>query len=80
MSLKCLDDNNYDSEKCNVYFANYKVCKQFWGHVKSDRQNKGIVPALPLPEDRAQVKKEFLEKQREEKEIALEKRRRKLNL
>nr|CAD7454672.1 unnamed protein product [Timema tahoe] len=74
MSLKCLDDSNYDSEKCSVYFANYKVCKQFWGDVKADRRNKGIVPALPLPEDRARVKEEFLEKRRQEKEIALEKR------
>nr|CAD7439653.1 unnamed protein product [Timema bartmani] len=50
---------------------NMKIAK---GDVKADRRNKGIVPALPLPEDRARVKEEFLEKRRQEKEIALEKR------
>ncbi|OQR67863.1 coiled-coil-helix-coiled-coil-helix domain-containing protein 7-like [Tropilaelaps mercedesae] len=29
-SLRCLDQNGYDKDKCENHFANYKFCKDFW--------------------------------------------------
>jgi hypothetical protein len=30
MVFKCLENNNYQNEKCVAYFENYKCCKNFW--------------------------------------------------
>lgn len=30
LSYKCLGDNNYDKDKCQLEFENYKACKGFW--------------------------------------------------
>lgn len=30
LSLKCLDDNGYDKEKCTSFFVNYNMCQKFW--------------------------------------------------
>lgn len=30
LSYKCLNKNNFNREACEVYFANYKNCKDFW--------------------------------------------------
>lgn len=30
MSLRCLQDNNYQREKCELFFANYTNCRDFW--------------------------------------------------
>ena len=30
LSMKCLEDYDYDKTACEVYFLNYKVCKAFW--------------------------------------------------
>lgn len=30
MSYKCLHDNGFDRDKCELYFLNYKNCKEFW--------------------------------------------------
>ncbi|XP_034190332.1 coiled-coil-helix-coiled-coil-helix domain-containing protein 7 [Osmia lignaria lignaria] len=59
ISLKCLDKNNYDYEKCTLQFENYKTCKSFWKHVVTDRTIRNIQPALPLPEDREKVKAQY---------------------
>ena len=29
-ALKCLNQNDFDHEKCQYHFANYKSCKKFW--------------------------------------------------
>ncbi|XP_063218027.1 coiled-coil-helix-coiled-coil-helix domain-containing protein 7 [Bacillus rossius redtenbacheri] len=65
LSLKCLDDNSYDKEKCEIFFANYKVCKAFWTHVRNERKRQGIEPFLPPPEERVKIKEEFLQKMRQ---------------
>uniref|UniRef100_T1H7F4 Coiled-coil-helix-coiled-coil-helix domain-containing protein 7 n=1 Tax=Megaselia scalaris TaxID=36166 RepID=T1H7F4_MEGSC len=58
LSYKCLDKNNYDREKCEVYFAN-KNCRSFWDKVKTDRRKKGILPVMPDLEDRQKIKEEY---------------------
>ncbi|XP_015433877.1 PREDICTED: coiled-coil-helix-coiled-coil-helix domain-containing protein 7 [Dufourea novaeangliae] len=55
-ALKCLDNNNYDKKKCEVYFVNYRICKTFWAKVMNDRKKRGIDPILPLPEEREKLK------------------------
>lgn len=29
-SMKCLDDNNYEKDKCNYFFMQYRECKKKW--------------------------------------------------
>ncbi|CAG7728048.1 unnamed protein product [Allacma fusca] len=60
LSYKCLADNNYDRDKCLIMFENYRNCREFWNKVERDRKRKGITPRLPWPEDREQVKQEYL--------------------
>ncbi|ALC44787.1 CG4186 [Drosophila busckii] len=60
LSFKCLHKNNFDRDKCEVYFVNYNNCKEFWNKVRSDRRAKGIVPYLPPVEERAEIKAEYM--------------------
>jgi len=30
MSMQCLTDNDYDRDKCSLYFLNYRNCLKFW--------------------------------------------------
>ncbi|CAD7081159.1 unnamed protein product [Hermetia illucens] len=60
LSYKCLHKNNFDREKCEVYFANYNNCKEFWNKVRSDRRFRGITPYLPDIADREQIKAEYM--------------------
>ncbi|XP_059622787.1 coiled-coil-helix-coiled-coil-helix domain-containing protein 7 [Phlebotomus argentipes] len=60
MSYKCLDKNNYDHGKCEMYFQNYKNCKHFWGRVMNDRKIKGIQPYLPNIAERESIKAEYM--------------------
>ncbi|XP_037856409.1 coiled-coil-helix-coiled-coil-helix domain-containing protein 7 isoform X2 [Chlorocebus sabaeus] len=29
-STRCLDENNYEKERCSTYFLKYKNCRKFW--------------------------------------------------
>uniref|UniRef100_A0A5F9CRW8 Coiled-coil-helix-coiled-coil-helix domain-containing protein 7 n=1 Tax=Oryctolagus cuniculus TaxID=9986 RepID=A0A5F9CRW8_RABIT len=29
-STRCMDENNYDKERCSSYFLKYKNCRRFW--------------------------------------------------
>ncbi|KAF6098903.1 coiled-coil-helix-coiled-coil-helix domain containing 7 [Phyllostomus discolor] len=29
-SARCMDENNYDKERCSTYFLRYKNCRKFW--------------------------------------------------
>ncbi|XP_034942728.1 coiled-coil-helix-coiled-coil-helix domain-containing protein 7 [Chelonus insularis] len=60
LSLKCLDDNQYDHDACLWYFENYKNCKGFWNDVMHDRRSKGITPILPPVEEREKMKEEYM--------------------
>ncbi|CAN8002107.1 unnamed protein product [Ixodes hexagonus] len=65
LSLKCLDENGYDKDKCTFFFVNYNVCQKFWLSVMKERRVLGIEPALPPPEEREAIKRERLRKARE---------------
>ncbi|XP_037933865.1 coiled-coil-helix-coiled-coil-helix domain-containing protein 7 [Teleopsis dalmanni] len=60
LSFKCLSQNNFEHEKCEVYFANYNKCKDFWNKVRLERRRNGIEPYLPPVEDRARIKAEYM--------------------
>lgn len=60
LSQQCLDKNNYDYDKCTLYFKNYKSCKYFWANVISERRRNGIEPYMPSPEEREKIKAEYL--------------------
>ncbi|XP_065223394.1 uncharacterized protein LOC135847667 isoform X2 [Planococcus citri] len=60
LTTKCMYDNNYDREKCILVFDNYTECRRFWKYVSWDRWFNGIVPNLPIPEERERVKKEYI--------------------
>merc|ERR1712004_188408 len=59
LSVKCMNDNGFDKEKCYYHFLNYERCKKFWNAVQSDRRSKGISPLLPPLEERDKIKAEF---------------------
>ncbi|XP_033210153.1 coiled-coil-helix-coiled-coil-helix domain-containing protein 7 [Belonocnema kinseyi] len=63
LSKKCIEENNYDYDKCTLYFENVKSCREFWESVKMERRVKGIRPYLPYPDERAQIKAEHLRNQ-----------------
>nr|XP_012214835.1 PREDICTED: coiled-coil-helix-coiled-coil-helix domain-containing protein 7 [Linepithema humile] len=60
LSLKCLDSNQETRSACEVYFVNYRNCKDFWATVQSERKLKGIKPYMPPPKERAKIKADFL--------------------
>ncbi|CAH1774705.1 unnamed protein product [Owenia fusiformis] len=60
MSLKCLQDHNYDRDKCSIYFKNYKNCREFWSMIMKERNRKGISPSLPPAEERETIQKDYI--------------------
>ena len=60
-SMKCLQNNGYDRDKCEKYFDNYKECKKFWNSVRDVRAKNGIKPAMPPHEEREAIKKHYKE-------------------
>ncbi|XP_055372957.1 coiled-coil-helix-coiled-coil-helix domain-containing protein 7 [Condylostylus longicornis] len=60
LSFKCLSKNNFNREACEVYFANYNNCKEFWNKIRLDRRRKGIEPYLPNIEEREKIKEEYM--------------------
>uniref|UniRef100_A0A336K7X8 Coiled-coil-helix-coiled-coil-helix domain-containing protein 7 n=1 Tax=Culicoides sonorensis TaxID=179676 RepID=A0A336K7X8_CULSO len=60
LSFKCLDHNAYDAEKCEVFFQNYKNCKDFWSKVQKDRRRAGKTPLLPPLSERDAIKAEYM--------------------
>ncbi|KAG5677134.1 hypothetical protein PVAND_006916 [Polypedilum vanderplanki] len=60
LSYKCLSDNDYKKDKCEVFFANYTNCMKFWTGIKVERRRKGIKPHMPPPEEREILKAEYM--------------------
>lgn len=60
ITYKCFDKFKYDKEKCELEMYNYKECKSFWNRVRADRKRKGIKPYLPEPEERQQIKLQYM--------------------
>ncbi|XP_018329366.1 coiled-coil-helix-coiled-coil-helix domain-containing protein 7 [Agrilus planipennis] len=61
ISYKCLSDNGYDKDKCELQIENYNLCKKFWGFIKTDRRKNGIKPYLPDPQDREAIKSQYID-------------------
>jgi len=51
ISMKCLDDNDYNKSFCQAEFENYKSCKGFWNSVYWQRKRAGLSPLVPETEE-----------------------------
>ncbi|XP_055320049.1 coiled-coil-helix-coiled-coil-helix domain-containing protein 7 isoform X1 [Sitodiplosis mosellana] len=73
LMYKCLDENNYDKDKCEAYVKNGKYCKKFWVNFPSksfhsrfssaiadDRKQKMIFPSMPIGEEREKIREECM--------------------
>lgn len=60
LSYKCLEQNHFDGKKCELFFANYNNCKEFWSKVRSDRRSKSIFPVIPVVAERADIKAKYM--------------------
>ncbi|KAL5016056.1 hypothetical protein ScPMuIL_005645 [Solemya velum] len=58
-AFRCMDEHDYDREKCSRHFQNYKNCREFWSFVTRDRKRKGVKPYLPPADEREEVKKQY---------------------
>ncbi|XP_071063923.1 coiled-coil-helix-coiled-coil-helix domain-containing protein 7 [Dasypus novemcinctus] len=54
-STRCLDENNYDREKCSTYFLKYKNCRKFWNSVMIQRRQNGVTPSMPTAAERNEI-------------------------
>ena len=62
ISMKCIEDNNYDKSMCQVEFENYKTCKGFWTSVSWARRREGKYPLIPeTEEERTAFKRKYKE-------------------
>ncbi|KAG8520693.1 Coiled-coil-helix-coiled-coil-helix domain-containing protein 7, partial [Galemys pyrenaicus] len=46
-STRCMNENNYDKERCSAYFLKYKNCRKFWNSVMLQRKQNGVKPSMP---------------------------------
>ncbi|CAB0035700.1 unnamed protein product [Trichogramma brassicae] len=64
LSFDCMarcNQQNYEKE-CEVFFVNYKNCRNFWSSVEKQRKWQGIEPNMPPPEEREKIRSEFMGK------------------
>lgn len=61
-SLKCIMDNDFDRDKCTLFFQNYRNCLDFWKRVYKDRRRAGIQPYMPPASERDGIKEEYYRK------------------
>lgn len=54
-STRCMDENNYDRERCSTYFLKYKNCRKFWNSVMIQRRRNGMKPSMPTAEERDEI-------------------------
>jgi hypothetical protein len=59
-SLKCIEINSNDSEKCLREFENVKMCKTFWYEIINFRKRNQIFPHLPNFDERLLMKQKYL--------------------
>ncbi|XP_038622713.1 coiled-coil-helix-coiled-coil-helix domain-containing protein 7 isoform X1 [Tachyglossus aculeatus] len=54
-SNRCMNDHNYDRDRCVVHFLKYKNCKRFWNSVMVQRRRSGVHPPLPPAAEREEM-------------------------
>jgi len=60
LSMRCLDENDYDKGKCQAEFENYRTCKGFWNSVSWARRKEGLYPLVPVSEEeRSAFKRQY---------------------
>ncbi|XP_064617164.1 coiled-coil-helix-coiled-coil-helix domain-containing protein 7-like [Liolophura sinensis] len=56
ISYRCLSENDYDRDKCEMAFQNYQNCRAFWNLIMKERKRNGISPALPPLSERDDIR------------------------
>ncbi|XP_021568708.1 coiled-coil-helix-coiled-coil-helix domain-containing protein 7 isoform X1 [Carlito syrichta] len=54
-STRCMDENNYDRERCSTHFLKYKNCRRFWNSVMLQRRQNGVKPFMPTAAERDEI-------------------------
>ncbi|XP_012516925.1 PREDICTED: coiled-coil-helix-coiled-coil-helix domain-containing protein 7 isoform X2 [Propithecus coquereli] len=54
-SARCMDENNYDRERCSTYFLKYKNCRKFWNSIMNQRRQNGVKPPMPTAAERDEI-------------------------
>nr|XP_012629542.1 coiled-coil-helix-coiled-coil-helix domain-containing protein 7 isoform X1 [Microcebus murinus] len=54
-SARCMDENNYDGERCSTYFLKYKNCRKFWNSIMIQRRQNGVKPPMPTAAERDEI-------------------------
>ncbi|XP_062935908.1 coiled-coil-helix-coiled-coil-helix domain-containing protein 7 isoform X1 [Cynocephalus volans] len=54
-SIRCMNENNYNRERCSVYFLKYKNCRRFWHSVMIQRRRNGVNPPMPTAAERDEI-------------------------
>jgi len=57
ISLRCMDEKNYDKDACYREFVNFRNCKTFWTTIIKERRRDQIKPDVPPPEERDAIRK-----------------------
>ncbi|CAG5115417.1 unnamed protein product [Candidula unifasciata] len=58
LTKKCMGEKGH--EHCQDVLRNYEHCRYFWSWIESMRDQEGIKPAMPPPEEREEVKQRYL--------------------
>ncbi|TEA10176.1 coiled-coil-helix-coiled-coil-helix domain-containing protein 7 isoform X1 [Sagmatias obliquidens] len=51
-STRCMDEYNYDKERCSAHFLKYKNCRKFWNSIMIQRRRDGVKPSMPTAAER----------------------------
>ncbi|XP_030715576.1 coiled-coil-helix-coiled-coil-helix domain-containing protein 7 isoform X2 [Globicephala melas] len=51
-STRCMDEYNYDKERCSTHFLKYKNCRKFWNSIMIQRRRDGVKPSMPAAAER----------------------------
>uniref|UniRef100_A0A8D2GZ83 Coiled-coil-helix-coiled-coil-helix domain-containing protein 7 n=1 Tax=Urocitellus parryii TaxID=9999 RepID=A0A8D2GZ83_UROPR len=54
-SSRCMNENNYDKERCSSYFLKYKNCRRFWNSIMIQRRQNGVTPSMPTAAERDEI-------------------------
>ncbi|XP_004414493.1 PREDICTED: coiled-coil-helix-coiled-coil-helix domain-containing protein 7 [Odobenus rosmarus divergens] len=54
-STSCMDENNYNRERCSTYFLKYKNCRKFWNSIMVQRRQNGVKPSMPTAAERDEI-------------------------
>lgn len=64
-SLECLGENEASRIICEKEILNYRICKDFWVKIRTQRKRNNITPEIPPPEEQRKIKEEYFQRIRD---------------